>query len=201
MTPSFRLRTGVFPGQTPGPVEVFDVIVERAIIGSFYQLAGNRWEFLGPWSDEHRVLEDSTADCLLRDSRTFWLYTDGASRENPASAAIGAVLYDAQGRVVDTLSRNIGPATNNQAEYQAFIEGLDLALQHKVSGLVVRADSQLVVNQVRGTFRVKSAKLKPLHKKAVELLGCFPKTHVEYIPRKYNREADQKANAAFSNAS
>ena len=115
------------------------------------------------------MLTGSDEDCIRRNDRTFWLYTNGASREDPEMAAIGAVLYDSHGRVVDTLSRTIGPATNNTAEYRAFIEGLEMALLHNAHCLVVRSDSQLVVRQLRGTYKVRSATLKPLHSKAVEL--------------------------------
>lgn len=128
MTPSFRSRTGVFPGVTDEPVDVLDVIVEGVVIGSFYRLSTDHWEFLGPWDDENRIQVESTADCLTQDDSTFWLYTDGASQENGARAAIGAVLYDSHGREIDTLTRPIGSATNNQAEYRAFIEGLEMAL-------------------------------------------------------------------------
>ena len=199
MTSSIRSRFGVFPGVTTEPVAVRDVIVEDMVVGSFYHLDGDRWEFLWPWDDSHRMLVDSTEDRLMQCNRTFWLYTDGASRGNPARAAVGAVLYDSHGEKVDTRSRPIGPATNNEAEYQAFIGGLEMALAHNVDCLVVRSDSKLVINQVRGTFKVRVATLKPLHGKAVELLAGFPKCHFEFIPRRYNRKADKLAGAAFSN--
>lgn len=201
MTSSLRSRTGVFPGVTTGPVAVLDLIVEGVVVGSFYQLNDNRWEFLGPWDEERRMMEGSAEDRLKQDDRTYWLYTDGASRGNPARAAIGAVLYDSHGRVVDTLSHAIGPASNNQAEYRAFIGGLQMALEHDVHRLVVRADSKLVVNQVRGVFKVKAAHLTPLHSEAVELLRRFRRTHVEFVPRRYNRAADGQADAALSGPS
>ena len=198
MTSSIRSREGVFPGVTNEPVPVRDVIVEGAVIGSFYRLDNGRWEFLGPWDDTHRMLVDSTEDRLVRGDRTFWLYTDGSSRGDALGAAIGAVLYDSHGQEVQTLSRHIGPATNNEAEYRAFIGGLELALEHNIPCLVVRCDSKLVANQVRGIFKVRAAKLKPLHSTAVELLKRFPIHLIEYVPRKYNREADRLADAAFS---
>jgi len=197
MTSSIRSRDGVFPGVTDGPVAVRDVIIEGIIIGSFYNLDGGRWEFLGPWEDHHRVRVGSAEDRLMRSDRTFWLYTDGASRATPVGAAIGAVLYDSQGGKVQTLSRHIGPATNNEAEYLAFIGGLEMALEEDVHCLVVRADSKLVTNQVRGHYKVRAEALKPLHSRAVDVLTRFPKRHVEYVPRKYNREADRLAGAAF----
>ena len=198
MTPPLRSRTGIFPGITPKRVDVLDVIVDDYVVGSFYQLATDHWEFLGPWDHQNRILVDGTADCLMRDDRTLWLYTDGASRENGARAAIGAVLYESNGREVDTLSCPIGPATNNQAEYRALIEGLKMALLNDVRCLVVRADSLLVVNQVLGRFKVRKAKLELLHARVLDLLDCFPKHHLEHVPRKYNRRADALAKEAFS---
>ena len=198
MTRWLRPRTGVFPGITPKRVDVLDVVVGGYVIGSFYQLATDHWEFLGPWDHHNRILVDGTADCLMRDGRTFWLYTDGASRENGARAAIGAVLYGSDGQEVDTLSCPIGPATNNEAEYRALIGGLKMALHHNICRLVVRADSLLVVNQVRGRFKVRSADLEPLHAKALDLLSCFSKRHLEHVPRKYNGRADGLAKDAFS---
>ena len=202
MTRWLRPRIGAFPGMTPEPVAVLDVVVGGYVVGSFYNLATDHWEFLGPWDHQDRIRVDGTVDCLMRDKRTFWLYTDGASRENGARAAIGAVLYDSDGREVDTLSCPIGPATNNGAEYRALIEGLKMALDQNCRRLVVRADSLLVVNQVRGRFKVKKAELKPLHAKACDLLGRLQnhcaEHYVEHVPRKYNRRADALAKEAFS---
>lgn len=194
-----RSRTGVFPGVTTEPVDVLDVIADGVVIGSFYRLDTQGWVFLGPWAGEHPVRENSTEDCIKRSDRTFWLYTDGASRTNPKRAAIGAVLYDPGGGEVATLSRTIGPATNNTAEYRAFIEGLEMALCHDICCLVVRTDSLLVVRQVTGDFKVKAPALKPLHAKAVGLVKRFPRIHVEHVPRKYNQKADKLADAAFGN--
>ncbi len=197
MTRCLRPRIGVFPGVTPKRVDVLDVIVGGYVIGSFYQLAKDHWEFLGPWDHHNRILVDGPVDCLMRDDRRLWLYTDGASRENGARAAIGAVLYDSDGQEVETLTRFIGRASNNEAEYQALIEGLKMACARNIRRLVVRADSLLVVNQVLGRFKVKKAELKPFHAKALDLLSCFSKWHLEHIPRKYNGRADGLANDAF----
>lgn len=198
MTSWLRPRVGVFPGITPERVEVLDVIVDNYVIGSFYQLATDHWEFLGPWDHQNRIRVDGTADCLMRDNRTFWLYTDGASWENGARAAIGAVLFNSDGQEVETLTRPIGPATNNEAEYRALVGGLKMALLQDVRCLVVRADSLLVVNQVRGTNKVRKAELKSLHAKACDLLHQLQNHHVEHVPRKYNRRADALAKEAFS---
>ncbi len=199
VTSLIRSRDGVFPGITTEPVAVRDVIIEDVVVGSFYHLDNDRWEFLGPWDDSLRTLVDGPADCLIRSDTTFWLYTDGASRGDPVRAAIGAVLYDSHGRKVKKLSCFIGCASNNEAEYWAFIRGLEMARDHKVQCLVIRADSKLVINQVRGTFKLRAENLKPLHSKAVELLRCFPQYHLEFVPRKYNRKADKLADDALAN--
>ncbi|MCQ3803504.1 MAG: ribonuclease HI family protein [bacterium] len=185
---------------TTDPVEVLDVIVQDVIVGSFYHLDTNRWEFLGPWDDRHRMRTDSEEDFTTRDPRTFWLYTDGGFRRDPVRAAIGAVLYDPRGRVVDTLSRTSRAPSNNTAEYRALIEGLKMALLHNAHSLVVRSDSLLAVRQLRGTNRVREPRLKLLHATAIDLLRESPRTHVEYVPRRYNQGADRLANAAFTNA-
>lgn len=130
----------------------------------------------------------------------FFLYTDGASRGNPGPAAIGAVLYrgspDPLG-VVDELSRAIGRRTNNVAEYRAVIEGLEMAARHGAARLLLRSDSQLLVRQLRGEYRVKSPALRTLFLRVRELLEEFPRVRIEHIPRELNSYADRLANRAL----
>ena len=130
-------------------------------------------------------------------SSTLWLYADGASRGNPGRASIGAVLYAQDRTVVDTLSREIGRTTNNVAEYRAVIEGLKMAAKHHPRRLVVCSDSQLLVRQLSGAYKVKSPKLKTLHQQALGLLGRFPEKHVQHVPREKNQVADKLANLAL----
>jgi ribonuclease HI len=125
------------------------------------------------------------------------LYTDGAARRNPGPAAIGVVIKNG-GRTVATISQAIGQATNNQAEYRAVIAGLERALELGAGEVEVRADSQLVVQQLAGAFRVKEASLKPLYQQAQALCNRFANCLVSYIPREENQEADRLANQAFS---
>ena len=130
----------------------------------------------------------------------FFLYTDGAARGNPGPAAIGAVLYQgapASRNVVAEVSRAIGRATNNVAEYQAVIEGLEVASDFAPRCLVVRCDSQLLVRQLLGEYRVKSAGLRPLHRRARQLLDGLPMVRLEHIRREHNRHADRLANRAL----
>ena len=108
-----------------------------------------------------------------RDDDRYHLYTDGGARGNPGPAGIGARLLTADGDVVEELADSIGTATNNVAEYQALIAGLEIALDRGVERLDVFLDSELVVRQVNGQYKVKDAGLKPLHRQACLLLSRF----------------------------
>ena len=125
------------------------------------------------------------------------LYCDGASRGNPGPAAIGAVLYGPDGRELATVSGAIGDTTNNVAEYRALIAGLETALESGVRDLEVRLDSQLLVRQVGGEYRVKSANLKPLALSVSRLLREFDRIRVVHVPRRQNTVADRLANDAL----
>ncbi len=122
---------------------------------------------------------------------------DGASRGNPGPAAIGATIKDGQGKLLARISQRIGIATNNQAEYRALIAALKEALELGAKEVDIRLDSELVVKQLGGQYRVKNATLKPLFqavKQLTERLEAFTITHV---PRRQNVEADRLANMAL----
>ncbi|MGH2767351.1 MAG: ribonuclease HI family protein [Actinomycetota bacterium] len=133
---------------------------------------------------------------MLRTSEapSYRLRCDGAARGNPGPAGIGVVLEDLSGEVVDELARGIGWATNNVAEYRALIAGLELAQARGVDKLVILMDSRLLVEQMRGAFRVKSPGLKPLHARARELAASFRQISFEAVARGANRAADRLAN-------
>ena len=127
------------------------------------------------------------------------VYSDGASRGNPGRAAIGAALYrleDGRLVLVGKVSQVIGHATNNVAEYKALVEGLKLALGHRPDRLTVRADSQLLIRQLEGRYRVKNTALQPLYLEAKRLLSKMPH-RLEHVPREENEVADAFANAAL----
>ena len=126
------------------------------------------------------------------------LHCDGAARGNPGPAAIGAVLF-APGRVepVVAISERIGRATNNEAEYRALIAGLQAALEAGVTRLLVRLDSELLVQQATGNYRVKAANLKPLFERLRALARRFASITFEHVPRERNSIADDLANAAL----
>jgi len=127
-------------------------------------------------------------------SGEWQIRTDGAARGNPGPAGVGVVLVDPGGAVVDELAKGIGWATNNVAEYQALIEGLRLARSHGVDRLAVFSDSTLLVEQMKGRWKVKHAGLKPLFALAGKLAREIG--HVRYVavPRESNRRADELAN-------
>jgi ribonuclease HI len=126
------------------------------------------------------------------------LYIDGASRGNPGPAAIGAVAYGEQDEKLFEISEAIGEATNNAAEYAALIAGMGAALERGVKHLVVRSDSQLLVRQMRGEYKVKSASLRPMISTAMLVAACFTLIEFVEIPRSENKEADKLANQAFA---
>jgi ribonuclease HI len=125
------------------------------------------------------------------------LRTDGASRGNPGLAAIGVVIEDDQGTRLRTFHRFIGTATNNEAEYQALIDGLKAVAEWKPDRLEIYLDSKLVVEQIKGTYRVKKPELQPLYKQATELLGVFGEVEIKHVERESNKGADKLANLAL----
>lgn len=125
------------------------------------------------------------------------LYADGASRGNPGPAAAGAFLIAENHEVLAEVSCYLGETTNNVAEYQALIVGVEQALQLGVSQLKIKMDSQLVVRQILGEYRVKHPHLIPLFEKSRGLLAKLAKYSIHYIPREENHEADRLANWAL----
>jgi ribonuclease HI len=130
-------------------------------------------------------------------SKRLVIYTDGASSGNPGPAAIGVVVKDGQGKVVSRISRHIGRATNNQAEYRAIISALEEAIRLGAGAVDIKSDSELVVRQLKGRYRVKKATLRPLYQQVVQLIGSLEAFTITHIPRTQNREADRLANRAL----
>lgn len=122
------------------------------------------------------------------------LWTDGAARGNPGPAGIGAILKSHTGEVLYTGSEYLGHTTNNVAEYKAVLLGLAGALAQGVSRIEVRADSELLIKQLKGEYRVKSPGLKPLFEEARRLLARFDSVKLTHIRRELNGEADRLAN-------
>jgi len=129
-------------------------------------------------------------------NRLFHLYVDGAAKGNPGEAGIGAVLLDEEGKAVFRMSRYIGRATNNQAEYRGLILGLEQTLAAGGKDVVVFTDSELMERQIRGEYRVRDETLRRYHRRVCELLKSFRSYRIERIPRAKNAEADRLASRA-----
>ena len=125
------------------------------------------------------------------------VFTDGASRGNPGPAAIGAIIKDEQGKLIASISQPIGRATNNQAEYRAIIAAMEEAVRLGVEQVDMRSDSELVVEQINGRYRVKNVALRPLYLKAKQLQSQFKGFTITHIPRLQNKEADMLAGNAL----
>lgn len=128
-------------------------------------------------------------------------YTDGASRGNPGPASYGAVVYDVDGNELHRSSRALGRATNNQAEYQGAIAALEAALALDARQVELRMDSELIVRQLSGRYKVRNPGLKPLHARMLDLRSRFDKVIVAHVPRSLNKVADKLANEALDNLS
>ena len=129
--------------------------------------------------------------------KTLRLYTDGAARGNPGPAGLGVVIEDDQGMRLRGLCRYIGVATNNRAEYLALLEGLRAVRDWKPDHLEVYLDSNLVVEQVNGRWKIKHVDLQPLARQVQELLREFPSVTVAHVRREKNMGADALANKAI----
>jgi ribonuclease HI len=125
------------------------------------------------------------------------LWTDGASRGNPGPAGIGALLKTPSGEVLSADSAYLGRATNNVAEYKALLLGLERALALGVRRIEVRADSELLVKQIKGEYQVRSPGLRPLYQSAIKLLARFESSRLVHVRREQNGEADRLANAGI----
>jgi ribonuclease HI len=124
-------------------------------------------------------------------------HTDGGARGNPGPAGYGVVIEDASGRKVGTLSEYLGHQTNNFAEYQGLIGALEYAVEHGPKALKVISDSELLVRQIKGVYKVKNETLKDLHARAKELIAQLDWFSIGHALREHNKEADRLANAAM----
>jgi ribonuclease HI len=125
------------------------------------------------------------------------LHVDGGARGNPGQAAIGVVISRPDGAVVDELAERIGLATNNVAEYQAVLRGLERAKQLGATEIEIIGDSELVARQLSGIYKVKHPAMKPLYEQAREALTRFERWGIQTVPRADNARADALVNAAL----
>lgn len=153
-----------------------------------------------PHHSERKIYEvrDDLLDMLAELARdgegesrgTFSLFVDGASQLQKKRAGIGGVIYldDSE---IESFSEHIGDATNNEAEYQAMIRGLELLTKYKPEKIYVFADSELVVRQINGQYKVKNPRMQKLFGKVMTLLQQYDHWNVEHVPREQNMRADQ----------
>ncbi|MFH1189317.1 MAG: ribonuclease HI family protein [Candidatus Omnitrophota bacterium] len=130
-------------------------------------------------------------------SKTLYLYTDGGSRGNPGPSGIGVVIRDSKKKVKE-IFKYIGETTNNIAEYSALVSGLEEAAALKATDVVIHLDSELLVKQLNGEYKVKDANMKALFDTSIGLLKRFDSFEVRHIERSKNKEADKLVNKAIN---
>jgi ribonuclease HI len=137
----------------------------------------------------------------MAESQKAWtVMVDGAARGNPGQAGCGAAIYDENSVLTKQLSRYLGRTTNNVAEYEGLLMGLEALLQLGPKHIVVQSDSELLVRQLNGQYRVKDEKLKALFQRAITLLRQFDSYRILHVRRKLNKLADRLANQAIDDA-
>ncbi len=136
-------------------------------------------------------------DTPERPTNVFVAHVDGASRGNPRPASYAVILRGPDGATRFEAGKYIGRATNNVAEYYGLISALDYAASQGIDRLLVRSDSELLVRQMQGRYKVNSPDLRPLHERARKLAHGFAYFAMEHVPREQNREADELANVAL----
>jgi ribonuclease HI len=124
----------------------------------------------------------------------IYAYFDGGARGNPGPAGYGVHIVDDQGTVLSEQHGSLGIATNNVAEYRGVIAALQWAVEHEVPSLTVRGDSLLIVEQMRGNYKVKNEGLKPLYLQARMLVMQIGDVRFEHVPREQNKDADRLSN-------
>lgn len=130
--------------------------------------------------------------------RTLQMHFDGGSRGNPGPAGVGVTICELpNGKAVYELGAYLGHCTNNVAEYTALVRGLEAVMILKPDKLVIRADSELVVRQLNGVYKVKSPDLKPLYEKAMGMIRRIKDVDISHVYREHNSRADALANAAM----
>ena len=127
-------------------------------------------------------------------------YIDGGARGNPGPAGYGVRIEGADGTLVDELHGGLGIATNNVAEYNGLLAALQWAIEHQQRRVQIRADSELLVKQMRGEYKVKNAGLQPLHARARLLAAQLDQVKFEHVRREFNKEADRLSNLGMDAA-
>lgn len=191
--------------------DVADVIEEALTIISRHEKHSGRKKIIlkkTPDDTDQSVEEIEAENIQIRDTlsgaelssiplnSTLTMYIDGSSSGNPGPAGIGIVIIDQDNRQVGKISSYIGRRTNNFAEYSALIRALKVAIYFKVRVLKIRTDSELVVKQLNGEYKVKNEQIKKLYDEAAKLILSIQQFKIEHIPRTLNDKADYLAKKA-----
>jgi ribonuclease HI len=126
------------------------------------------------------------------------IYVDGGSRGNPGNSAVGVVIFDAAGKLMEEYKKYIGIATNNVAEYEALIAAIDLAKKYNPDSVTIHIDSELIYNQMIGNYKVKNENMLVCFQKAQRALCGFERVKFVSIPREQNKHADKLVNQALN---
>jgi len=154
-------------------------------------------EKLGLSAAEGKEMLGAVLGRLKSNARELVIHVDGASRGNPGQAGCGIFIQDKDGRVVKRVRKKLGLATNNVAEYTALVTALEQAALLGASSVTIFADSELMVKQIKGQYKVKNEGLRPLYSKAISLIDEFEKFRITHILRARNKDADRLANEAI----
>lgn len=127
------------------------------------------------------------------------MYTDGGARGNPGIAGIGILIEDEDGNIIKEISQYIGEQTNNVAEYKALNRGLEVALDLGIKKITCYLDSELVVKQIKGEYKVKNERMIPMYNMTMPLIKKFDSFEIIHIKRKLNKKADKLVNEAIDN--
>lgn len=132
--------------------------------------------------------------------KKYIIYFDGASRGNPGHAGIGVVIYN-NNKIEKKISEYIGQTTNNIAEYMGLIKGLYYAYENNAEHVIIYSDSELVVNQIKGKYKVRNKSLHPLYNQAIKYIHTIKYFEINHVKRHDNKIADELANKSLNNRS
>ncbi|MCU0847281.1 MAG: ribonuclease HI family protein [Spirochaetes bacterium] len=166
------------------------VIIKKIDTGSFDS----------PADETRDIFRDADLTAVPVDS-SLTIYTDGASKGNPGPAGIGIVIYDTDDRQVGKVSSYIGKRTNNFAEYTALIRALKIAVYFNTKNLKLRTDSELIVKQINGDYKVKNETIKTLYEEAIGYIRQIKNFKIEHVTRNLNEKADYYANKGIASVS
>ena len=148
-------------------------------------------------TDKPRTQDMFAAPEEEQDEKCLVVNIDGGARGNPGPAGYGVVIEDESGKRIDSLSEYLGAQTNNFAEYSGLLAALEYGLKHGYTAIKVRSDSELLVKQIKGEYKVRSEALVDIFREAKELIRKYKSFQIRHVYREQNREADRLANLAM----